>query len=86
MWNHGRPLIYLLSPPSARRLFPHIITSLGAKLSNLTFNQLEVVSRYSDPQLQMGYSYSYSFNFRPNIWKSLCSNIHLIPNNCDLTR
>ena len=66
--------------PSARSVFPQISISLSAKLSYLNFNQLEVVSRYSDRQFQIGDNYSYSFNVRPKIWKSLCLNIHLIPN------
>ena len=38
-----------------------------AKLNNLNFHPLEVVSRYRDPQLQVGDNYSYLFNLRPNI-------------------
>ena len=40
---------------------------------NLNFHPLEVVSRYRDPQLQVGEenrAYSYLFNLRPNICKS----------------
>ena len=32
------------------------------------FHPLEVVSRYRDPQLQVGENYSYVFNLRPNIF------------------
>ena len=37
-----------------------------AKLSILNVYPLEVVSRYRDPQLQVGKNYSYLFNFRQN--------------------
>ena len=42
----------------------------SAKLHKLNFQPLEVVSRYRDPQLQVGENYSYLFNWRPNICKS----------------
>ena len=35
-----------------------------AKLIYLNFHPLEVVSRYRDPQLQVGENYSYLFNLR----------------------
>ena len=44
----------------------------------------EVVSRYSDPQLQVVENYSYVFNMRPNICKSWCFNTYFIPKNIDL--
>ena len=44
---------------------------LNAKLNNLNFHQLEVVSRYRDPQLQVGENYSSLFNLRPNIFANL---------------
>ena len=47
-----------------------IINPLAAKLFNFNFHPLEVVSRYRDPQLQVGENYSYPFNLRPNICKS----------------
>ena len=34
----------------------------SAKLNHLNFHPLEVVSRYRDPQLQVGENYSYLFN------------------------
>ena len=49
------------------------------KVSDWNCHPLEVVSRYRDPQLQVGENYSYSFNLRPNIWKSWCLNTHFIP-------
>ena len=39
--------------------------SLPAKLSHLNFHPLEVVSRYRDPQLQVGENYSYLIDLRP---------------------
>ena len=38
-------------------------------LNNLNFHPHEVVSRYRDPQLQVGENYSYLPNLRPNIRK-----------------
>ena len=40
---------------------------LTAKVSNLNFHLLQVVSRYRDPQLQVGENFSYVFNFKTNI-------------------
>ena len=37
------------------------------KLKNLNFHPLEVVSRYRDPQLQVGENYSYLYNLNQNI-------------------
>ena len=49
-------------------LRPELITVIeSAKLNNLNFRPLEAVSRYRDPQLQVGENYSYLFNLRPNI-------------------
>ena len=56
-----------------------------AKFFYLNFHQLEVVSRYRDPQLQEGENYSYLFNLRPNIWKSFFLNTNFIPNTCNMT-
>ena len=47
----------------------------------LNLQQLEVVSRYRDPQPHVVENYSYLFNLRSNIYKSLCLNSHFIPNN-----
>ena len=44
-----------------------IIHSLVAMSSDLMFHPLEVVSRYRDPQLQVGENYSYLFILKPNI-------------------
>ena len=44
-------------------------TSKSATLYNLNFHPLEVVSRYRDPQLQVGENYSCLFNLRPTILK-----------------
>ena len=41
-----------------------------AKLFYLNFQPFEVVSRYSDTQLQMAENYSYLFNLSTNICKS----------------
>ena len=48
-----------------------MFNSLTTKLNNLFFHPLEVVSRYRDPQLQVGEIYSHLFNLGPNIYKSL---------------
>ena len=44
------------------------------------------MSRYRDPQLQVGENSSYFFNLKPHIYKSRYSTIHIIPNNNDLHR
>ena len=56
----------------------------SAKLNNLNFHPLEVVSRYRDPQLQVGENYSYLFILRPNICKSWFLSSHFILNISDL--
>ena len=38
----------------------------SAKLDNLGFRPLEVLSHYRDPQLQVGENYSYLFNLISN--------------------
>ena len=43
----------------------------SAKINNLNFQPLEVVSRYRDPQLQVAENYSHLFNFWSDIY---CSN------------
>ena len=40
-----------------------------AKIHNLNFQPLEVVSRYRDPQHQVVENYSYLFNLRPTVCK-----------------
>ena len=37
---------------------------LTSKLNHLNFHPLELVSRYRDPQLQVGENYSHLFNLR----------------------
>ena len=39
-------------------------------MNNLNFYPFEVVSRYRDPQLQVGENYTYLFNLRLKIRKS----------------
>ena len=51
---------------------------------NFNFPTPEVVSRYRDPQLQVGENYSCLFNLMPNICKSWCLSTHSIPNTSDL--
>ena len=41
-----------------------------AKVIYLNFHPLEVVSRYRDPQLQVGENCAYLFILRSNIWES----------------
>ena len=48
------------------------------KLNNLIFHPLEVVSRYRDPQLQVGENYSHLFHLRPNICKFRLLNKHSV--------
>ena len=60
---------HFLCARSHTRATTRSIDHYSAKLINLNFQPLEVVSRYSDPQPQVveNYSYMYLFNFRPNI-------------------
>ena len=53
-------------------------------LYKLNFHPRETVSRYREPQLQVGENYPYVFNLGPNIGRFCCLNTHFIPNNCDL--
>ena len=55
-----------------------------AKLMYLIFHQLEFVSRYRDPQLQVAENYSYLFDLCTNICKFSCSHTHFILNNSHL--
>ena len=51
---------------------------------NLIFHQLEVVSRYRDPQLPVGKNYSYLYNLIPNLANhDLILKTHFIPNVSD---
>ena len=50
----------------------------GATLQNLYFHPLEVVSRYRDPQVQVGENYPYLLNLGLNICKSQFLNPHSI--------
>ena len=61
------------------------INPYSTKSDNLNFHRLEVVSRYRDPQLQVGENYSYLFKLRPNICKFWCLN-RFIPCNSDLIK
>ena len=47
-----------------------------AKLSNIKVNPLETLSRYRDPQLQVGENDSYLYNLIPNIYRFWCLNTH----------
>ena len=51
----------------------------SAILYNLNFHPLDVVSRYRDPQLQVGENDSCLFNLGHNICKSWCLYTHFIP-------
>ena len=48
------------------------INCFPTKLSYFNFHPLEVVSRYRDPQLQVGEDYSYLFKFGSTIHKFEC--------------
>ena len=63
-----------------QRFKPH----LPARVSNLNFHPLEVVSRYPDPQSLIGKRHAYLLNLIPKIALSSCLNTHFIPNNSDV--
>ena len=50
-----------------------------AELIFKKFHQLEVVSRYRDPQLQVGENHSYLCDFSTDICKPQCLDTHFIP-------
>ena len=54
-----------------------IVNPKTANLNNLNFYQLEIVSRYRVPQLQVDENYSY-------LSQSCCLNTHFVPKNCNL--
>ena len=56
------------------------INPLTAMIFNLNCHPHEVVSRYRDPQLQVGENYSYLFNLRPNMYNFLSLKTHFIIN------
>ena len=60
MLLHEYPIVVFINP------YP-------AKLINLNFHSLEVVSRFRDPQPQVDENYSHLFNLGPNIYKSFHS-------------
>ena len=62
----------------------HLNLKAVARLCNLNFHPLEVVSRYRDPQLQVGENYSYLFSLGAHICKTWCFNTHFVPNDIDL--
>ena len=61
------------------------IDPFPAEASQVIFHPLEVVSRYRDPQPQVGENHLHLFNLRPiNICKSSSFNTHFTRNNSDL--
>ena len=60
-----------------------LINHYPAKLTYLIFQQLEVVFRYCEPQLQVAENYSYVFNLTTDICQSWCLDTHFIPNNSE---
>ena len=62
-WRNVKPALGQCILLVYSRFIPYL-----AKLFYLNFQQLEVVSRYRDPQPQVVENYSYLFNFRPNIY------------------
>ena len=58
----------------------HIINPLTAKLFNLDFHPLEVVSRWRDPQLQVSENYSDLTKWGPTVFKSCWLMSHFILN------
>ena len=69
--NIRRPFIlfflFLFLPGVLLRLHINGLDLKSAKLNNLNFHPLVVVSRYRDPQLHVAENYSYFFNLRTNI-------------------
>ena len=61
---------YFLSSNVSSHTSDAMISPYNAKLTNLNFRSLEVVSRYRDPQLQAGEKYQYELNLRQTIHKS----------------
>ena len=59
---------------------PYVINPLTAKLFNLNFHSLEVVSRWRDPQLQVSENYSYLTKWRSTVFKSCWLMSHFIFN------
>ena len=57
------------------------INPQSAKLNNLNFHPLKVVSRWRDPQLQVGEKKSFLFN----LWQNFDIYTHSIPHDSDLT-
>ena len=53
-------------------------------LNSLNFHPRKVVSRYRDPQLQVGENYSHLFKLILNISKYWSVNTHLAPDKGDL--
>ena len=54
------------------------LTLILLSLIYLNFHPLEVVSRYRDPQLEVGENYLYLFNLSTNICKFWCVDTHFI--------
>ena len=48
----------------------YLCAIIVANINNFNFHPFEVLSRYSDPQIQVGENYSYLFNLGPDICKS----------------
>ena len=85
LWNIPGEFFIAFSVPLLLP-YPYIygFNPYPAKLISSNFHPLEVVSRYRDPQLQVGENYSYLFNLRPTICKSWYLNTHFFLNNSDL--
>ena len=49
----------------------------STKLNNLNFYPLEVVTRYREPQLQVGENYANLYNLNQNIYQSIFFIAHL---------
>ena len=77
MWKAicGRLTLFTLRPLIQARINPW-----SAKLDNLNFHSLKVVSRYRDPQLQVGENNSYLCNLYQNIGQSEKLIAHLLSN------
>ena len=63
--NRTNPLFFMVYKTTFRRVNP-----LTAKLFNLNFHPLEVLSRLRDPQLQVSENYSELTKWRLTLFKS----------------
>ena len=78
--NFSRHMLHRVRAGKIRDMF----NLFPADLFSLNFHQLEVVSRYRDPQLQVAENGLYLFIFISNLCRRWCLATYFIPNNRDL--